>query len=222
MTDPSIRSAPVPALRRLAAYYHMLKSCEPATRFISCTRIAAAMGSDPTQVRKDIEVTGLVGRRKVGYAMADLLEAIESLLGWNSRSDAFLAGAGHLGQALLGYPNFARYGVSIVTVFDVDPAKVGTSFQGRHVLPLDKLTPLARRMHIPIGIIAVPAPAAQDVANRMVEGGIRAIWNFAPVALTVPAPVMVESVSLAASLAVLTTRLARRMEEDRKRKGAQS
>ena len=215
MTQTSIRSAPVPALKRLAAYYHLLKTLESGQPYVSCTRIAAEMGTDPTQVRKDIEVTGLVGRRKVGYALAELLDAIETLLGWNSRSDAFLVGAGHLGQALLGYPRFSLYGVRIVTVFDVDPAKVGRVIHDRHVLHLDKLTALARRMHIPIGIITTPAEVAQDVADRMVAGGIRALWNFAPATLTVPAPVILENVSLVASLAVLTARLARREEEEK-------
>lgn len=211
MAATTIKAASVPSLRRLAGYYHVLKTLERELQFVSCTRIAAEMGSDPTQVRKDIEATGLVGKPKVGYALDGLLAAIETFLGWDSRSDAFLAGAGHMGCALLGYPRFSLYGVNIVTVFDVDPAKVGTVIHKRHVLPLEKLTPLAKRMHIPIGIIATPAESAQDIADRMVAGGIRAIWNFAPARLTLPESVIIENVSLASSLAVLTNRLTRLM-----------
>jgi redox-sensing transcriptional repressor len=213
MTTPTIKSASVPTLRRLAGYYHFLTSPGLANReYLSCTHIAEQMNSDPTQVRKDIEVTGLVGKPKVGYVLADLIHAIEEFLGWTSVSDAFLVGAGHLGMALLGYPRFNQFGLNIVAVFDTNPAKVGTKIQGRPVMAMEKLSPLVKRMHVPIGIITVPAETAQAVADVLVAGGIRAIWNFAPVTLDVPVTVIVENVSLASSLAVLTNRLARTME----------
>ena len=213
MTTVNIKVASVPSLRRLAGYYHFLVSPGLAHRpYVSCTHIAEQMNTDPTQVRKDIEVTGLVGKSKVGYALPELIRAIEAFLGWTNVSDAFLVGAGHLGMALLGYPRFNQYGLNIVAVFDNNPAKVGTTIQGRPVMAMEKLSPLVKRMHVPIGIITVPAETAQAVADVMVAGGIRAIWNFAPVTLDVPVTVIVENVSLASSLAVLTSRLARTTE----------
>lgn len=211
MTEAIQRKASVPTLRRLATYYHYLKQLEGAGRdYVSCTRIAEYLTLDSTQVRKDIEATGLVGKPKVGYAVRSLITAIESFLGWDRLSDAFLVGAGNLGTALMGYTRFNRYGLNIVAAFDIDAAKVGQRVQGRDVLPLDKLTSLARRMHIAIGIITTPAEVAQTVANLMVAGGIRGIWNFAPVTLDLPDEVVVENVSLASSLAVLSSRLTQR------------
>lgn len=215
MTDPIQKKASVPTLRRLATYYHVLKQLESTGRdYVSCTRIAEHLALDATQVRKDIEVTGLVGKPKVGYPVRTLVEAIEGFLGWNRSSDAFLVGAGNLGAALMGYTRFNRYGLNIVAAFDIDAAKIGQKLQGREILPLDKLSNLARRMHVAIGIITTPAEVAQTVANLMVAGGIRGIWNFAPVALDVPEDVIVEHVSLASSLAVLSSRLARRSEAE--------
>ena len=215
MTDADVKAAPVPTLRRLASYYHCLKQFEGTGRdTVSCTHIAESLMLDATQVRKDIEMTGLVGKPKVGYPVRGLIEAIETFLGWDRLSDAFLVGAGNLGAALLGYTRFSHYGLNIVAAFDIAPGKIGTRLYGREVLPLDKLTNLASRMHVAVGIITTPAEVAQTVANLMVAGGVRAIWNFAPVMLDVPADVIIENVSLASSLAVLSSRLARRREAD--------
>ena len=161
-----------------------------------------------TQVRKDLAVTGIVGKPKVGYSVPQLIEAIQEFLGWNNTTDAFLVGAGSLGRALLGYTGFRDYGLNIVAAFDVDPAKIGLDIHGREVLPLDKLHDLALRMHVLIGVLTVPAAAAQDVATFMVLSGIRAIWNYTPVKLEVPESVVVEDVKLVSSLAVLSSRLA--------------
>ena len=116
-------------------------------------------------------------------------------------------GAGNLGSALLGYRGFAESGLEIVAAFDVDPAKVGTEIHGKAVLHLDKFADLVRRMHVHIGIITTPGEQAQEVADLMVRSGIKAIWNFAPADITVPDPVILENVSLSASLAVLSNRL---------------
>lgn len=215
MTETPMKTASIPTLRRLAGYYHYLKQLEGTGRdFVSCTRIAEQLMLDPTQVRKDIETTGLVGRPKVGYSVKSLVQAIEAFLGWDRLTDAVLVGAGHLGSALMGYTRFNRYGLNIVAAFDIDPAKTGSRINGREVLPLDKLSNLVRRMHIAVGIITTPAEVAQTVANLMVAGGVRAIWNFAPVMLDVTDDVIVENVSLASSLAVLSNRIARRREAE--------
>lgn len=204
------KAAPGPSLRRLATYHHFLKRLQGIQReVVSCTHIARELKLDPTQVRKDIEITGIVGKSRIGYDVNLLIQAIEEFLGWNNTTEAFLAGAGSMGTALLGYGGFRDHGLDIVAAFDVDPAKVGQEIHGKKVLPMEKLADLARRMHIHIGIITVPAEAAQSVADRMIEGGIRAIWNFAPAALHVPDEVILENVHLSSSLAVLSSKLAR-------------
>ena len=208
MLPENVKHAPEPSVRRLPIYLRHLKLLQTRGReVVSCTHIANDLGLTNTQVRKDLAATGIVGKPKVGYQVPELIDAIEGFLGWDNASDAFLVGAGHLGSALLGYQGFADSGLNILAAFDADPAKIGTTIHGREVFPIEKLYDLRDRMHVHIGVLAVPGPAAQEAANQMVLYGIRAIWNFTPARLDVPDSVIVENVSLLSSLAVLTNRL---------------
>ncbi|NUQ61885.1 MAG: redox-sensing transcriptional repressor Rex, partial [Pirellulales bacterium] len=136
-----------------------------------------------------------------------LITAIEGFLGWNNMRDAFVVGVGSLGSALMGYEGFREYGLNILAGFDIDPSKVGIRVHDKEVFPLEKLPDLVGRMHVLIGILAVPAKAAEDVANLMARSGIRAIWNYAPISLEVPESVVVENMNLSASFAVLSSKL---------------
>lgn len=207
MTDKS-KPASKPTIRRLPQYRRLLLKFKAAQRkVVSCTHIANELKLDPTQVRKDLAATGIVGRPRVGYDIAELIESIENFLGWNNTHDAFIAGAGSLGKALLGYRGFGTRGLNIVAAFDTNPEVIGKTFHSREVFNFDKFADLAQRMHVQIGIIATPAAVAQQVATVMVLSGIRAIWNFAPAHLDVPAGVIVENVDLSGSLAVLSSKL---------------
>ena len=199
---------PEPTLRRLPRYHHFLMREENSgKKVISCSDIARALNLDPTQIRKDLAVTGIVGKPKVGYEVPALIQALEKVLGWNNVTHAVLVGAGSLGTAILGYQQFNKYGLNIVAIFDSDANKVGQVVHGREILPVGWLPGMARQMRILTGIITVPAEAAQSVADLMVAGGIRAIWNFAPRALTVSADTIVQYEDMFSGLAVLTTRL---------------
>lgn len=200
---------PEPTLRRLPIYHRYLKELhEKGVSAISCSVIGRDLKLDPTQVRKDIETARIVGKPKVGFTVPGLLNAIEEFLGWHNVNEAFLVGAGSLGNALLGYERFKQFGLDIVVAFDNDPSKIGLRLHNKEILPLEKLPDLARRMGIHIGIITVPAPAAQQVADRMVEGGIRGIWNFAPVTLRLPEGIIIQNEDLYYSLASLSRKLA--------------
>lgn len=213
MVEDVIRPVPLPTVRRLPAYLRLLYSLQARGRdVVSCTHIAEELGLVSIQVRKDLAAIGVVGRPKVGYQLPALITAIRDFLGQNNTSDAFLVGAGCLGGALLGYDGFQEFGLNIVAGFDINPAKFGTQIHGREIFDLQKLPDLAERLHILIGILTVPAAAAQDVANLMVLSGMRAIWNYTPVRLEVPDIVIVEDVKLAASLAVLSSRLAESLQ----------
>lgn len=202
------RPIPEPTLRRLPIYHHLLRQClAGGMETISCSQIADELHYDPTQIRKDFAVTGIKGRPKVGYDLPDLIQAVEEFLGWNNIRKAFLAGTGNLGSALLGYSRFNRYGLDIVAAFDKDPARVGARVCEREILHISKLPNLARRMHVLVGVITVPGEGAQEVANLMVQGGIRAIWNFAPTSINAPEEVIVQNEDLYASLGVLLQRL---------------
>jgi redox-sensing transcriptional repressor len=172
--------------------------------------MAEALGVHPTQVRKDLSMAGCVGRPKTGHKVGELLAAIEGFLHWDNRSDAFLVGAGSLGTALMNYTGFEKAGARIVAAFDTNPARVGLTIGETKVLPMESFTPLVQRMHIAVGILAVPGEAAQATADLMVGSGIRAIWNFAPVTLDVPTTIIVENLELFASLALLLRRLSDR------------
>jgi len=209
MDAESLKTAPLPSVRRLPAYLRFLQTLKARDRVVvSCTHIADELGLVSTQVRKDLAVTGIVGKPKVGYNVPALIDAIEEFLGWKNTSDAFVVGAGCLGSALMGYEGFKDHGLNLVAGFDVDPAKIGTPVHGKEIFPLEKLHDLALRMHVLIGVLTVPAAVAQDTANFLVLSGIRAIWNYTPVQLEVPPSVIVEDVKLSASLAVLSSRLA--------------
>lgn len=210
MVDDRIKPISFPSLTRLPTYHHYLKHLqEKGVGSVSCTLIGKDLKLDPTQVRKDLEITDIVGKPKVGYLVPELISAIETFLGWNNANEAFLVGAGNLGSALLGYERFKNTGLNIVAAFDTDLARIGTQNHGKEVLPLEQLVDLAKRMNVHIGIITVPASAAQHVADLMVEGGIKAIWNFAPVHLHLPDNIVVQNEDLYNSLASLSHKLAR-------------
>src|SRR5512138_1284201 len=210
-TNSKMREAGSASLRRLPHYYrlgqHLLQA---GVRNVSSSLIGKDLGLDPTQVRKDLEMIGLAGKPKVGFGVADLLRGIETFLGWERPKEAVLVGAGSLGSALLRYERFREYGISIAAAFDTDPSKIGSSIGGKEVFLLDSLPGRVRRMSVQLGIITTPPQAAQRVADLMVEGGIRAIWNFAPVHVRVPEHVVLQNEDLCHSLASLSLKLARR------------
>ena len=213
-------SVPEPTLRRLPLYYRLLKQLRDGGRTgISCTMLGTELKLDPTQIRKDIEMTGTVGRPKVGYDLNELLCAIERFLGWDTTTEAFLVGAGSLGEALMGYPGFAECGLNIVAAFDVDSNKCHRVIHGKHVRHISKLPNLMRRMRVRFGIITVPASEAQHAADLLVEGGVLAIWNFAPAKIQVPERIIVTNEDLYCSLAVLSQKMTRKLAESRS-KGA--
>ena len=183
-----------PTLKRLPRYLGYLKSLgEAAPEYISATAIAEALGLGQVQVRKDLAQISNSGRPKVGYVTCQLIAEIESFLGYNNARDAVIVGAGRLGQALLGYEGFRSYGLNIVAAFDADPARTGVSDSGKPIFPMDELRHICRRLSVRIGVVTVPADQAQAVCDALVDAGIKAIWNFAPIHLHVPEGVLVKT-----------------------------
>ena len=191
-------------LRRLPVYLHYLRSVRHQYENISATFIAERLGLNDVQVRKDLASVSGSGRPKTGYRTDQLIGQLETYLGCNLRSPAVLVGSGNLGKALLAYNGFDDYGLEIIAAFDCAPERVGTTVVGKPILPMDRLGPICADAHVQLGIITVPAASAQQVADELVAYGIRAIWNFAPTILRVPAGVQVENENLASSLAVLS------------------
>lgn len=206
-------------LERLMRYYrfvseqHSPGACESQTRHparhVTSAQIAEALDVDPTQVRKDLGAIGLVGLGRVGYDVCEVCRTIRSLLRFDRRYDAVLIGAGHLGGALLAYRGFAVYGLHVVAAFDNSPAKIGSRVAGFVVRPMRALKPYLQGRRVPLAIIAVPAAAAQKVADRLVALGVEAIWNFSPATIAVPHRVLVRNEHMSLGLAVIANRLKR-------------
>ncbi len=195
-------------LRRYPFYHHYLKQLESeGISEISSAQIAKFLGFNTIQVRKDIEATKIEGRPKRGYNLKKLIKHIEKFLGFYTKSEAVLVGAGHLGYSLLGYHGFKEYGLDIIAAFDHNPEKINKYINYKKVFSVDRLEEIISRMQIKIGILTVPAACAQELADRMVKVGIKAIWNFAPVKISVPKDVVVQHENLASSLAVLSQKI---------------
>lgn len=196
---------PLPSLRRLLIYYrHLLVAIEEGQEYLSSAELAWTADTTPEQVRKDLSFLPSQGRSRVGYPTQKLAQIIEQTLNLTSDKDVALVGAGNLGRALALYPGFKQYGVNIVVLFDNDPAKVGERVGKLQVLPVEKLSNLTARMLIRIGIITTPPETAQAVADAMVAGGIKAIWNFTSTRLKVPEDVLVNTIDLSPELLVLS------------------
>ena len=197
-------------LKRLPSYLVYLKNLpEEAPAHISATALAAALGMGEVQVRKDLALVSDGGRPKIGYLRSALVEDIESFLGYDNSSDAIIVGAGKLGCALLGYEGFAEYGLNILAAFDRTPHEDDS---GKPVYPVEKLSSFCKRNKILMCIITVPAAHAQEVADNMIECGIKAIWNFAPVHLEAPSHILIQNQNMATNLAVLSMHLQAQMK----------
>lgn len=199
-------------IKRLPSYLAYLRSLpESAPANISATTLANAMGMGEVQVRKDLALVCSFGRPKVGYPRQRLADDIEQFLGYDNTTDAVIIGAGKLGQALLCYSGFAAYGLNILAAFDVNPGK--DCVVCKPVMKMDELELFCRSHKVRMGIITVPAEHAQEVCDKLIACGIKAIWNFAPTHLEVPDNILVQHENMATSLAVLSMHLQAQMKE---------
>ena len=200
-------------LKRLPGYVAYLRAIpEGSVPYISATTLANALGMGEVQVRKDLALVSDGGRPKVGYHRESLIEDIEQFLGYDNTTDAVLIGAGKLGQALLGYVGFDAYGLNILAAFDVAPVMEKTG-EGKPIYPMEQLEAFCKSNKVLMGIITVPAAQAQTVCDKLIDCGIKAIWNFAPTHLEVPEHILVQNENMATSLAVLSMHLQAQIKE---------
>ena len=202
-------------LKRLPGYVSYLRSIpDGGSPYISATALANALCMGEVQVRKDLAMVSDGGRPKVGYIRENLIEDIEQFLGYDNTTDAVLIGAGKLGQALLGYGGFDAYGLNILAAFDVLAGSEHTD-RGKPIYPMEQLESFCKSNKVLMGIITVPAAHAQEVCDRLIRCGIKAIWNFAPTHLEVPANILVQNENMATSLAVLSMHLQAHIKEEK-------
>ena len=213
MMDMERKEISKSVLKRLPIYLGYLKSLPKDTAtYISATALANALGMGEVQVRKDLAQVSDGGRPKIGYLRESLIDDINQFLGYDNTTDAVLVGAGKLGQALLGYSGFDDYGLNILAAFDVNIKKPQV-VDGKPLLPMEDLKDFCRDNKILMGIITVPGEYAQEVCDLLIKCGIKAIWNFAPAHLDVPAGILEQNENMATSLAVLSMHLQAQMKD---------
>lgn len=202
---------PLPAVRRLSLYLRELEAFDEAERAtVSSRELGEALSLPDAQVRKDLAHFGQFGRPGIGYRVGDLIQKVRKILGTDRVTKVILVGAGNLGRALSAFRGFKKRGFELVAIFDKDTAKVGTTTGGEGSMRIQSIADMPRvvRKHgVRVGILAVPADAAQPVADEMIDAGIRAILNFAPVTLQGTSEVRIASVDLALHLEQLSFQL---------------
>jgi redox-sensing transcriptional repressor len=193
---------PAATITRLSIYSRYLEAlAQEGVKIIASDKLAEKCGVNPAQIRKDLAYFGEFGIRGVGYFVKELLFEIKRILGLNKIWKMALVGIGNLGSALLAHQNFIRQGYEFAAVFDVDPVKVGRRLpSGQVIHHLDDLVPVVKEQGIEIGVVATPADRAQDVAQRLIDAGVKAILNFAPTQLQVIEGMAVENVDFTVKL----------------------
>ena len=199
---------PLPTIRRIPYYLRLLYEYDKmGNEWISATEIGTMLNLNSIQVRKDLTFTEIIGKPKKGYLVKDLIESIEDFLGWNSKTAAVLIGAGSLGVALLGFDGFKRHGLEIIAAFDSDPVKSGKIIRSVKIYPVSDLNEYVSRNEVSLGIITVPSLYAQETAQKMIEAGIKGIWNFSPAKLQVPDNIIVHEEDLSEGYAIMSVML---------------
>jgi redox-sensing transcriptional repressor len=195
---------PDATVARLPVYLRVLTAlAESGTATVSSNALAGASGVNSAKVRKDLSHLGSYGTRGVGYDVDYLLYQIARELGLTQSRSVVIVGLGNLGHALANYGGFASRGFQVTALFDVDPQRVGETIAGVPVRQLAELDNDAAAVAASIGVIATPAPVAQDVCDRLVGAGVTSILNFAPAVLTVPDGVDLRKVDLSTELQIL-------------------
>lgn len=193
-----------PSIRRLPSYLHVIRQAqEEGFEFISGTVIAQELHLEPIQVRKDLAITGIIGKPKRGYPVTPLITAIEHFLSWDNSKNAVIVGAGNLATALTGYQEFQYHGLNFVAAFDKDPGKVGKKIHGVPVFSVETLAMQVKNLDATIAVLTVPSAFAQEAADTIVQSGIKAIWNFTNVKIKLPADVACQQEDLTSGYAML-------------------
>ena len=199
---------PEPTLRRLPWYLSNIKLMkEKGEQYVSSTQISKEINIDASQIAKDLSYVNISGRTRVGYNIDALIEVLESFLGFTNMHKAFLFGVGSLGAALLRDSGLHHFGLEIVAAFDVNPELVGKDLNGIPIFHSDDFEAKMKEYDVNIGVLTVPINIAQEITNKMVDGGIKAVWNFTPFRIRVPENIVVQNTSLYAHLAVMFNRL---------------
>ncbi|MFW5984713.1 MAG: redox-sensing transcriptional repressor Rex [Halanaerobiaceae bacterium] len=209
-------SIPEATIERLPLYYRYLDKLATFedVEVVSSKDLGGKLGIASTQVRKDLSYFGEFGRRGVGYDVQELKRSLGKILGVDKTWKAVLVGAGNMGRALVNYEGFRKMGLDISYVLDNDLNKIGNKVGGQPVKSIKNVSEFVAKDNIKVGIITVPSGSAQEVADKLVEAGVKAIWNFAPTRLYVPEEVSVRNEDLAVGIVSLIYHLSGKEKQD--------
>lgn len=203
------KSIPSITINRLSVYHRCLEKITETEKgkelkIISSFEIAEMTGINSAQIRKDLAYFGEFGKRGVGYPLIDLSRELKKILGLDKKWSVIIAGAGNLGKALVRYKGFQKKGFIIKGIFDNNPSKIGKKFGRIFIYDIKEMEKFIQSENINIGIIVVPADSAQEMAAKMVRGGIKAILNFAPTHIILPPEIKIHNVDLSIEFEGLT------------------
>jgi len=203
------KNIPSIAINRLSIYHRCLEKILETEKgkeleFISSSKIAEITGINSAQIRKDLAYFGEFGKRGRGYPLINFSRELKKILGLDKKWSVIIAGAGNLGKALVKYKGFQKRGFIIKGIFDNNPSKIGKKLGHIFIYDIKEMEKFIQAENINIGILVVPADSAQEVANKMVVGGIKAILNFAPIHIALPPEIMIHNVDLSVEFEGLT------------------
>ena len=203
------KSIPSITINRLSVYHRCLEKIaetekEKDLKIISSFKIAEMTGINSAQIRKDLAYFGEFGKRGVGYPLIDLSRELRKILGLDREWSVIIAGAGNLGKALVKYKGFKKRGFTIKGIFDNNPSKIGKKLGHIFIYDIKEMEKFIQTENINIGVLVVPADYAQEVADKMVAGGIKAILNFAPIHIILPPEIKIHNVDLSIEFEGLT------------------
>ncbi|TFB08687.1 redox-sensing transcriptional repressor Rex [Candidatus Atribacteria bacterium MT.SAG.1] len=203
------KSIPSITINRLSVYHRCLEKITETEKgkglkIISSFEIAKMTGINSAQIRKDLAYFGEFGKRGVGYPLIDLSRELKKILGLDKKWSVIIAGAGNLGKALVRYKGFQKKGFIIKGIFDNNPSKISKKFGRIFIYDIKEMEKFIQSENINIGIIVVPADSAQEMADKMVRGGIKAILNFAPTHIILPPEIKIHNVDLSIEFEGLT------------------
>ena len=205
---------PEVVIDRLPVYFRLLTGLQQrGIAVVSSQELGDALGVTPAQIRKDLSYFGRFGKQGRGYSVERLAEELRLILGLDRRWKVVLVGVGRLGRAIASYRGFDPQGFDIIATYDVNPEAQSTGIDDLEVRDISRLDDDLHQEHVDIGIVAVPAPEAQSVIDRLVAGGVTAILNYAPIAAQVPPHVEVRQIDPVLALQGMTYHLRRRARE---------
>ena len=199
---------PEPTLRRLPwylAYINLLNAKN--IEYVSSTQISKDINVDASQIAKDLSFLNIKGKTRIGYEVKSLAKELEDFLGFKRVHNTFMMGVGSLGAALIQDSGLSQYGLRIVAGFDVNPLRIGTSICGVPIFHVSELKMRQQELNAEIGVLAVPVENAQEATEVMINGGIKAIWNFTPFRIKAPENIVIQNTSIYAHLAVMYNRM---------------